>query len=68
MENKTRSLAKVVSWRTIGIIYWPTISYIITGDWVETGWLTSAFIFMTFMYYFHERIWDRIKWGRNQDS
>ena len=65
METKKRSLAKVISWRAVGIIFWPTISYIITGSWIETGLLTSAFIFMTFMYYFHERIWDRIKWGRD---
>ena len=65
MENKTRSLAKVISWRAVGIIFWPTISYTITGDWVETGWLTGAFLFMTGMYYVHERFWDRIKWGKD---
>ena len=65
MESHKRSLAKVISWRPVGIVFWPTISYIITGSWIETGLLTSAFIFMTFMYYFHERIWDRIKWGRD---
>jgi len=65
MESHKRSLAKVISWRAVGIVFWPTISYIITGSWIETGLLTSAFIFMTFMYYFHERIWDRIKWGRD---
>ena len=65
METHKRSLAKMVSWRTIGITFWPTISYIITGDWVETGWLTGAFLFMTGMYYLHERFWDRIKWGKD---
>ena len=66
MENKTRSLAKVISWRTIGIIFWPVISYVITGDCVQTSWLTGAFIFMTVMYYIHERVWDKIKWGRDK--
>ena len=65
METHKRSLAKMVSWRAIGIIFWPTISYIITGDWVETAWLTGAFLFMTGMYYLHERFWDRIKWGKD---
>ena len=63
-ENKTRSIAKVLSWRLIGIVFWPSISYIITGNWIETGLLTTAFLFMTVMYYVHERIWNRIKWGR----
>ena len=66
MENKTRSLAKVISWRTIGIIFWPVISYVITGNLVETSLLTGAFIFMTVMYYIHERVWDKIKWGRDK--
>ena len=65
METKKRSLVKMMSWRTVGIIFWPTISYIITGNWVETGWLTGAFLFMTGMYYVHERFWDKIKWGKD---
>ena len=64
-ETRKRSLTKMISWRVLGIIFWPTISYIITGDWVETGWLTGAFLFMTGMYYVHERFWDRIKWGKD---
>ena len=56
----------MISWRIVGIIFWPTISYIVTGNWVETGWLTGAFLFMTGMYYVHERFWDSIKWGKNR--
>ena len=56
----------MISWRVVGIIFWPTISYIVTGNWVETGWLTGAFLFMTGMYYVHERFWDSIKWGKKQ--
>ena len=65
METKKRSLVKMISWRVVGIVFWPTVSYIITGDWVETGWLTGAFLFMTGMYYVHERVWDSIKWGKD---
>ena len=65
MDNKKRSLAKVISWRAVGIIFWPIFSYLVTGDWIETCILTAGFIGMTFLYYFHERIWDRIKWGRD---
>jgi uncharacterized membrane protein len=64
METKKRSLVKMISWRVVGIVFWPTVSYIITGDWVETSWLTGAFLFMTGMYYVHERFWDSIKWGK----
>ena len=65
MESKRRSLVKLLSWRAIGLIIWPIVSYTITGDWVMTGWLTAGFLFMTIFYYIHERIWDRIKWGRD---
>tara|TARA_Y100001970_G_scaffold294003_1_gene445699 strand:- start:11512 stop:11631 length:120 start_codon:yes stop_codon:yes gene_type:complete len=38
----------------------------VTGNWVDTGILTGAFVFMTFMYYVHERVWDKVKWGRDE--
>ena len=65
-EHKNRSLAKVVSWRLLGLIFWPTVSYMVTGNWVDTGILTGAFVFMTLMYYVHERIWNKVKWGRDE--
>lgn len=65
MESKKRSLVKLLSWRVIGLIIWPIVSYIITGDLVMTGWLTGVFVGMTGVYYIHERIWDKIKWGRD---
>ena len=65
MESKKRSLVKLLSWRVIGLIIWPIVSYAITGDWIMTGWLTAGFLFMTIFYYIHERIWDKIKWGRD---
>ena len=65
MESRKRSLAKLLSWRAIGLIVWPIVSYIITGDLVMTGWLTGVFVSMTGVYYIHERIWDKIKWGRD---
>ena len=66
MDEKKRSLAKVVSWRLIGLIVWPTVSYAVTGNWAETGIQTGAYLFMTLMYYVHERVWDKIKWGRDK--
>ena len=66
MDEKKRSLAKVVSWRLIGLIVWTTVSYSVTGNWAETGILTGAYLFMTLMYYVHERVWDKIKWGRDK--
>ena len=64
METKKRSLIKTISWRLVSIIVLITVSYIITGDWVETGWFIIAFFGMTVLYYFHERFWDSINLGK----
>lgn len=64
-ENVKRSLAKTISWRIIGTIDTVIISWIITGT------LTLAFsiglielVSKMVLYYFHERTWNKIKWGK----
>ena len=64
METQKRTIIKTISWRVFGIVFWPIFSYMVTVDWIETGILTAGFIGMTFVYYFHERLWDKIKWGK----
>ena len=64
METQKRTLIKTVSWRVAGIISWPIFSYKVTGSLLETGILTLGYIGMTVLYYYHERFWDRIKWGK----
>ncbi len=64
-EKSYRSIAKSVSWRTIGTIDTIIISYLITG---KPGLAFSiggieVFTKMT-LYYFHERTWNRINFGR----
>jgi len=64
-EKLQRSLAKTVSWRVVGTIATVIISYIITGT------LALAFsigiielISKLVLYFFHERAWNKIKWGK----
>jgi len=64
-DNLSRSLAKTVSWRVIG-----TIDTIIIS-WIVTGTLALAFsigaielISKMALYFFHERAWNNIKWGK----
>ncbi|MFA5329938.1 MAG: DUF2061 domain-containing protein [Prolixibacteraceae bacterium] len=64
-EKSYRSIAKSVSWRTIGTIDTIIISYFVTG---KPGLALSiggieVFTKMT-LYYFHERTWNRIKFGK----
>ncbi len=68
-EKSYRSIAKSVSWRTIGTIDTIIISYIITG---KPGLAFSiggieVFTKMT-LYYLHERTWNKIKFGRIKQS
>jgi uncharacterized membrane protein len=64
-EKLQRSLAITVSWRVVGTIATVIISYIITGT------LALAFsigiielISKLVLYFFHERAWNKIKWGK----
>jgi uncharacterized membrane protein len=64
-EKLQRSIAKTVSWRVVGTIATVIISYIITGT------LALAFsigiielISKLVLYFFHERAWNKIKWGK----
>ncbi len=41
------------------------ISYLITRNWQQTTVITLIFhVLRTVMYYYHERLWQRIAWGR----
>ncbi|WP_452597059.1 DUF2061 domain-containing protein [Pontimicrobium sp. MEBiC01747] len=64
-EKLKRSLVKTISWRVVGTIATVVISYIITGT------LALAFsigvielISKLVLYFFHERAWNKIKWGK----
>lgn len=64
-EGVKRSLVKTISWRVIGTMDTVLIS------WIVTGTLTLAFsiglielVTKMVLYYFHERTWNFIPWGR----
>ena len=64
-EKPLRSIVKSLSWRTIGTLDTIVISYVVTGE------LTLAFsigsielVTKMVLYFFHERIWNSIKWGK----
>lgn len=64
-ESSGRSLAKTISWRITGSTATFLISYAVLGSVSISG--TIAVIQLTFntiLYFIHERIWSKIKWGR----
>tara|TARA_B100001063_G_scaffold38832_1_gene32497 strand:- start:742 stop:942 length:201 start_codon:yes stop_codon:yes gene_type:complete len=64
-DKKIRSVAKTFSWRLFIFIYWSFFGYIFTGTFTGAGILGFGSIIPLFFYYFHERIWNRVKWGLN---
>jgi len=67
MDSTKRSLAKTISWRLTGSTATFIISYIILGNAAVSG--TIAVIQLTFntlLYFIHERIWNKIKWGQSE--
>lgn len=64
MDTNARSLTKTISWRITGSGATFAIVYLITGDLTSSG--TVAIIQVaanTLLYYLHERVWNKIKWG-----
>jgi len=64
-ERPVRSIAKAVSWRVVGTLDTLIVSYVLTGEIaLATSIASIDFVTKMILYFFHERIWNRIKWGR----
>ena len=64
-EKPYRSLVKAISWRVTGTCDTVLISWLITG---QVKWaLSIGFVELftkIFLYYMHERVWNRLSFGR----
>ena len=64
METHKRSMVKSITWRIVGVVILSGITWLVTRDWKEMTIITVAFHSIRMvLYYFHERIWLRVKWG-----
>jgi uncharacterized membrane protein len=64
-DKRKRSLLKTISWRIIATAITIGGVYVVTGNAylsVSTG--LGLNLFKAFAYYFHERAWERVEWGR----
>jgi uncharacterized membrane protein len=63
--TRSRSAVKAISWRIIGTADTFLIAWIITKEPVAAGAIASLEVLTkTVLYYFHERGWNLVKWGR----
>ena len=64
-ESKGRSAAKTISWRTLATLTTAIIVYILTGELVLAIAVGSIeVVAKIIIYFFHERAWNKIKFGR----
>ncbi len=64
-ETMRRSVIKTISYRLTILILDFTSIYIFTGQVkIAFGFMLVSNIYTTVAYFFHERIWDNIKWGK----
>jgi uncharacterized membrane protein len=64
-ENKSRSVGKSISWRILASCDTILISYLITDSIAIAASIGSIEVLTKmFLYYFHERVWDRIAYGK----
>ena len=69
METTRRSLAKAISWRILATIITTAIALALTGKWEFAATIGVADTVTKFFIYFgHERLWNRITYGREAEQ
>jgi len=63
--TKARSLLKAFTWRATGTADTFIITWLITGKPSTAGLIAGTEVLTKVtLYYFHERAWNRVTWGR----
>ena len=70
MKSKARrSLAKTLTWRVLATSDTFIISWFVTGTWTLAGAIAGIeVVTKMFLYYGHERLWNRIKWAKEKSD
>lgn len=64
-DKPTRSVAKAVSWRVLGTLDTIVISWFVTGQIAMALSIGSIeVVTKMILYFFHERLWNAVKWGK----
>ncbi|MBS1525613.1 MAG: DUF2061 domain-containing protein [Bacteroidetes bacterium] len=64
-ETLGRSVVKTITYRGLILILDFTSIYLFTGKVkIALGFMLVSNIYTTIGYFLHERIWDKIKWGK----
>lgn len=64
-DSKKRSFVKIITWHLLAMSFTLGIVYFFTGQLITSAKVTfSALTVGMVLFYVHERIWDKIKWGK----
>lgn len=64
-ERHKRSIVKSVTWRCVVMVFDFIIIFVITRRYdFAFGIMLASNIGSAILYYFHERAWNKIEWGR----
>lgn len=64
-EKPIRSVAKALSWRVVGTLDTLVVSYFIVDEISVAASIAGVdFVTKMILYFFHERAWNKIGWGK----
>ena len=65
MESTQRTISKAISWQLLGLLVMSLISFYFTGSVSSAISLSLASMLSGLVcYIIHEKIWQRIQWGK----
>jgi uncharacterized membrane protein len=65
IETALRSGAKTLCYRLLGSTVTFVIAYLFTDEVIVSATISATeFVLKPMMYWMHERVWNRIHWGR----
>lgn len=65
LDTRARSITKAITWRISGSIVLSIIGWLLVEDVAKVSFMTLIFnMVQLILYYFHERIWNGIEWGK----
>jgi uncharacterized membrane protein len=68
-EHRHRSILKAMSYRVTGTLFTFGIAWLLTGEVVVAASIGGIeAVSKLFIYYWHERLWDKIKYGKKSQS
>jgi uncharacterized membrane protein len=67
LDGQPRTISKSITWRALITFNNFMIPFIMTGSWKSAAaFLGIATILNIIVYYTHERVWNRVTWGKKE--